>query len=80
MAKKKSKTETSAFWRTLIAEQVASGLCVAKYCREKMLSANLFYRWKRKLSSQSIPDDHSESVQIDHSIVSPYLSAQPHSL
>ena len=68
MTTKKSNTETRAFWRTLIADQVASGLCVAKYCREKMLSANLFYRWKRKLSSQSIPDDHSASVQIVQSV------------
>ena len=36
-------------WREIIAQQQASGLTVAAFCRRAQLSAVSFFAWRRKL-------------------------------
>lgn len=36
-------------WRQIIADQQASGLSVAEYCRRKGIVVGLLYEWKRRI-------------------------------
>jgi transposase-like protein len=37
-------------WGEWIGEQAASGLSVAEFCRQREISAQSFYLWRRKLA------------------------------
>lgn len=58
-------------WRELVAEQERSGLSVAEFCRQKVLTENSFYRWRRQLAddgdSRFVPVSivRSESIDIE---------------
>ncbi len=44
-------------WREIIAQQQASGLTVAAFCRRAQLSAVSFFAWRRKLRARAASDD-----------------------
>ena len=43
------KAEAWAKWRSLVAEQNASGQSIARFCIERGLSSWQFYAWKKRL-------------------------------
>jgi transposase-like protein len=44
----------------LVAEHERSGLSVAEFCRQKVLTENSFYRWRRQLAD----DDESRFAPV----------------
>jgi hypothetical protein len=43
-------------WREIIAEQPASGLSIAAFCRGRRVPEASFYAWRRKLRAEVAPD------------------------
>jgi len=43
-------------WREIIAQQQASGLTVAAFCRRVQLSPVSFFAWRRKLQARAVAD------------------------
>jgi hypothetical protein len=41
--------DTKSKWRTLVSEQVESGLSVAAFCTQRGLRAWQFYEWKKRV-------------------------------
>lgn len=50
---KRTIGEREPFWRDLIGRQPASGLSIARFCKEAGVSANSFFVWKRRLCRQA---------------------------
>jgi len=48
----KTVEERSAYWRERIAEQVRSGMSVQQFCREKGITEQSFYVWRKRLRKQ----------------------------
>lgn len=48
-------------WRSVLAEQRASGVSVAEFCRRRSISTPSFYNWRRRLEAE------------EH-VVSPFIS------
>ena len=46
-----SLEERTFFWQKIIAEQIASGMKMTKFCRQHQLSVSALKRWKRNLQS-----------------------------
>lgn len=46
---KQQRAEVWAKWRSLVAEQKASGQSVTRFCSERGLSSGQFFAWKKKL-------------------------------
>jgi hypothetical protein len=46
--------ERSAYWQQIIADQYASGLCGAAYCREHQINRDRFYHWRRRLRKNEL--------------------------
>jgi len=46
------RERTRQRWRGLIAEQSASGLEAAAFCRQRSIAASSFYCWRRKLAER----------------------------
>jgi transposase-like protein len=44
--------EREQFWRDLIERQPASGVSIARFCKQVGVSANSFFVWKRRLRPQ----------------------------
>ncbi len=65
MAKTELKSKNDDLWRTIFAEQAASGLSVASFCKERLLSQNQYYWRKRKLSHQSDAENIAVVSQSD---------------
>ena len=66
--------KVEARWRTLIAEQQASGQSVAAFCRERDLRDGPFYEWKKRLR----PPEAEPFVAVE--IATTETSAVPFSL
>jgi transposase-like protein len=49
---KKTSGERERFWQDLIERQSASGLSIARFCKQAGVSANSFFVWKRRLRIQ----------------------------
>lgn len=49
----RSSTLTLSQWQSLIAQQKASGLNVAKFCNQKSLGCSTFYRYQKILKSST---------------------------
>ncbi len=47
--KSTSRAAKKEFWLSLLAEKDQSGLSVAEFCKEKDVSLQSFYQWKRRL-------------------------------
>lgn len=47
----KRRAERESHWREVLADQAASGLSVAAYCRRASISPPSFYAWKRRLAA-----------------------------
>ena len=43
------ETEAALKWRRLVEEQAESGKNVAEYCRERGVSRDMFFRWRKRL-------------------------------
>ena len=41
-------------WKTLLANQLASGLSVAAFCARERLSTASFYQWRSRLDSKAL--------------------------
>lgn len=48
----KTVEERSAYWRERIAEQERSGMSVQQFCREKGITEQSFYVWRKRLRNQ----------------------------
>jgi len=42
-------------WAELVREQEASRLSISEFCRQKQLTENSFYRWRRVLAADDGP-------------------------
>jgi transposase-like protein len=49
---KQTSGERERFWRDLIERQPASGISIARFCKQAGVSANSFFVWKRRLRPQ----------------------------
>lgn len=49
MSRSVSKSVSQAHWRSLIQEQAASGLSVAKFCEQRQIAVPTFYVWRSRL-------------------------------
>ena len=49
---KRTSDEREQFWRDLIERQPASGVSIARFCKQVGVSANSFFVWKRRLRPQ----------------------------
>jgi transposase-like protein len=47
-------------WSALLAEQATSGLRVAEFCRQKDVTRESFYHWRKKLKSEESSAGESE--------------------
>jgi hypothetical protein len=47
-------------WSALLAEQATSGLSVMEFCRQKNVTRESFYHWRKKLKSGELPPCESE--------------------
>src|SRR5215813_11123678 len=48
----KTVEERSAYWREHIAEQERSGMSVQQFCKEKGITEQSFYVWRKRLGEQ----------------------------
>ena len=48
----KTVEERSAYWRERIAEQERSGISVQQFCKEKGVTEQSFYAWRKRLRKQ----------------------------
>src|SRR5262245_16461151 len=48
----KTVEERSAYWREHIAEQERSGMSVQQFCKEKGITEQSFYVWRKRLGGQ----------------------------
>jgi transposase-like protein len=48
----KTVEERSAYWRGRIAEQERSGMSVQQFCKEKGITEQSFYVWRKRLRKQ----------------------------
>ena len=48
----KTVEERSAYWRERIAEQERSGMSVQQFCKEKGITEQTFYVWRKRLRKQ----------------------------
>lgn len=61
-----------ARWRSLIAEQQASGQSVAAFCRERGLRDGPFYEWKKRLRpSEAEPFVAIEIAAVETAVTPP---------
>lgn len=49
---KRTSGEREQFWQDLIERQPASGVSIARFCKQVGVSANSFFVWKRRLRPQ----------------------------
>ena len=54
--------ERQRFWRNLIGRQPASGLSIARFCKQAGVSANSFFVWKRRLRSQAAAVENGKTA------------------
>jgi transposase-like protein len=47
-----TRAERRAHWRTIIENQVTSGVSIAAYCRDAQIKPFLFYSWRRRFKEQ----------------------------
>jgi putative transposase len=57
MSKTTRTRRTPEQWRQLIAEQAESGLSQEAFCKKRRLALSTFANWKRRLASNSTPED-----------------------
>ena len=48
-----TKEERRTYWKTLVDEQIQSGLSAPSFCREHHLKVSQFYWWRRRFQKQS---------------------------
>ena len=48
----KTVEERTAYWRERIAEQERSGIAVQQFCKEKGITEQSFYVWRKRLRRQ----------------------------
>ena len=58
------------FWRQAIERQAVSGFSAAAFCRQQGLSAQSFYKWRRKLARMPMAADQAD-------LNGAFASAQP---
>ena len=58
-------------WRSLVAEQEASGQSVAAFCRTREVPESLFYYWRKRLREAAAP----EFIEVQ--VAKPQLRPQP---
>lgn len=46
------KRRRIVYWRRLVAQQAASTLSAAAFCREEQINPQQFYRWRRRLRNE----------------------------
>jgi len=46
-----AETDAATKWRVLIAEQARSGKSVTGFCRERGVSRDVFFRWRKRLKA-----------------------------
>jgi len=47
-----TRAERRSHWRTIIENQVTSGMSIAAYCRDVQIKPSCFYIWRRRLREQ----------------------------
>jgi transposase-like protein len=69
--------EKAAFWRRVVREQAASGLCVREFCRAGKLSEASFYHWRRELRTRRLEAKGLEAQGRERTAVRPRSRAMP---
>ena len=73
-----SKAERSAHWARLVAEQGASGVSMASWCRNQNVAVSTLDYWKRRLrSSPSTPLAPVSPEWLSVSLAEPVSVSQP---
>jgi hypothetical protein len=54
-----TKEERRTYWKTLVDEQIQSGISAPSFCKEHHLKVSQFYWWRRRFQKQSsvVPSD-----------------------
>lgn len=50
--KKMTREERSTYWRSLVDQQIESGLSGAAFCREHHINPQRFYHWRRRFQEE----------------------------
>ena len=54
----KTVEERTGYWRERIAEQERSGIPVQQFCKERGITEQFFYFWRKRLRKQEPCDSH----------------------
>src|SRR5271156_1379938 len=69
-----SRAATAEQWRRRMADQKASGLSVAAFCRDQHISENTFYLWNRLLRQGA---ESGASVAEAKPVASSFIEVKP---